>query len=72
MIHDMTDTPARHGDAAPPRKPARPSLRERVNALRNIPPVQREIWAQIPDEAKGRRLTSEEESEILGYGPAGI
>ena len=32
-------------DPATPKKSPRPSLRERVNALRNIPPFLREIWA---------------------------
>lgn len=31
-----------------------------------------EVWPLIPEMELGRRLTSEEESEILGYGPEGV
>ena len=44
----MADTPASPASAAlpdPKRARANPSLRERVSALRNIPPFLREIWA---------------------------
>lgn len=33
--------------------------------------LEREVWPQVPPEQLGRRLTSEEEDEILGYGPDG-
>lgn len=42
----------------------------RAERLRRF--LEREIWPQIPDEAKGKRLTVDEESELLGYGPEGI
>ncbi|MCX6599528.1 MAG: type II toxin-antitoxin system VapB family antitoxin [Acidobacteria bacterium] len=34
--------------------------------------ILREIRASLPAEAKGRRLTREEEDEILGFGPDGV
>lgn len=34
--------------------------------------LEREIWPHIPEDVKGKRLTPEEESDILGYGPLGI
>lgn len=30
-----------------------------------------EVWPRIPGDQIGRRLTRDEEDEILGYGPAG-
>lgn len=33
--------------------------------------LEREVWPRIPDDQLGRRLSREEEDEILGYGPAG-
>jgi len=30
-----------------------------------------EVWPRIPDDQIGRRLSQDEEDEILGYGPAG-
>ena len=48
----MPETPtASARDPANPGRRANPSLRERVGALRNIPPFLREIWAT------SRRLT---------------
>ena len=34
--------------------------------------LEREIWPKIPPELLGRRITREEEDEILGYGPDGV
>lgn len=34
--------------------------------------LREEIWPQVPADQRGRRLTKEEESEILGYGPDGV
>ncbi len=34
--------------------------------------LEREIWPHVRPEARGRRLTSEEEDEILGFGPDGM
>jgi len=34
--------------------------------------LEREIWPKIPEDQRGRRLTREEEDEILGYGPDGV
>jgi antitoxin VapB len=33
--------------------------------------LEREVWPHIPDDQLGRRLSRDEEDEILGYGPAG-
>ena len=30
-----------------------------------------EVWATVPADQRGRRLTRKEEDEILGYGPEG-
>jgi antitoxin VapB len=34
--------------------------------------LEREVWPRIPAEQIGRRLSRDEEDEILGYGPQGI
>lgn len=34
--------------------------------------LQEEIWPQAPAGQLGRRLSREEEDEILGYGPGGV
>lgn len=34
--------------------------------------LEEEIWPNIPKSELGRRLTREEEDEILGYGPEGV
>lgn len=34
--------------------------------------LENEVWPQIPADQLGRRLTAEEEAEILGYGPEGV
>lgn len=31
-----------------------------------------EYWAMLPDDVRGKRLSREEEDEILGYGPDGV
>jgi antitoxin VapB len=33
--------------------------------------LEREVWPGIPDDQLGRRLSRDEEDEILGYGPSG-
>jgi len=33
--------------------------------------LETEVWPTIPKDERGRRLTSEEEDAILGYGPDG-
>ncbi len=33
--------------------------------------LEREVWPQVPPDQLGRRLTTEEEDAILGYGPDG-
>jgi antitoxin VapB len=33
--------------------------------------LEREVWPRIPDDQIGRRLSRDEEDEILGYGPTG-
>jgi antitoxin VapB len=34
--------------------------------------LQTEVWPSLPDGEKGRRLTRDDEDEVLGYGPAGV
>ena len=34
--------------------------------------LRREIWPYIPPQQRGRRLTREEEDDILGFGPDGV
>ena len=34
--------------------------------------LRREIWPHIPAGQHGRRLTQDEEDEILGFGPGGV
>lgn len=34
--------------------------------------LEREVWPHLPEDQRGRRLTREEEDEILGYGPEGV
>jgi len=34
--------------------------------------LRRKVWATIPKEELGRRLSRAEEDEILGYGPDGV
>lgn len=34
--------------------------------------LEREVWPQVPAAQLGRRLTSAEEDEILGYGADGV
>lgn len=31
-----------------------------------------ELWPQVPERERGRRLTRAEEDELLGYGPEGV
>jgi hypothetical protein len=34
--------------------------------------LETEVWTKIPPSEQGRRLTREEEDDILGYGPDGV
>lgn len=34
--------------------------------------LEKRVWATLPKGERGRRLTREEEDDILGYGPAGV
>lgn len=34
--------------------------------------LREEVWPQIPADQRGRRLTPDEEADILGYGPDGV
>lgn len=34
--------------------------------------LENDVWPQIPSDQLGRRLTAEEEADILGYGPEGV
>jgi antitoxin VapB len=59
----------------------RRALEERRQRLKGPPTARRrarvlaflrsQVWPTIPAEQRGRRLTREEEDEILGYGPEG-
>jgi antitoxin VapB len=59
----------------------RKALEERRRRLKGSAPSDRrqrvlrflrtKVWATMPKEELGRRLTSAEEDEILGYGPHG-
>ncbi len=46
------------------------ALGGRGERLRRL--LEEEIWPQIPPHVRGKRLTQEEEDEILGYGPEGV
>jgi len=53
----------------------RQRLAYRINAgdreARALRFLEREVWPGIPDDQLGRRLSRDEEDEILGYGPSG-
>jgi antitoxin VapB len=34
--------------------------------------MEREVWPNVPSEEAGRRLTRQEEDEMLGYGAEGV
>ena len=34
--------------------------------------LEEEVWPKVPTDQLGRRLSREEEDEILGYGPEGV
>jgi len=34
--------------------------------------LERDVWPRVPAHEMGRRLTRQEEDEILGYGPEGV
>lgn len=34
--------------------------------------LEKRVWARLPEGQRGRRLTREEEDDILGYGPEGV
>lgn len=34
--------------------------------------LQQEVWPYLPPDVRGKRLTKEEEEEILGFGPDGV
>lgn len=34
--------------------------------------LREEVWPKLPPDQRGRRLTREEEDEILGFGPEGV
>lgn len=44
----------------------RPDRRERIARF-----LEREVWPQVPERERGRRLTRREEDAILGYGRTG-
>ncbi len=44
-------------------------VRDRVKRVTEW--LEKEVWPNVPPELLGKRLTREEEDEILGYGPNG-
>jgi len=48
---------------------ALPSVEERVRAHTEW--LEKNVWSLIPPEQLGKRLTKEEEEDILGFGPDG-
>jgi hypothetical protein len=34
--------------------------------------LKREVWPRVPRAERGRRLSAEEEAEVLGYGSEGV
>lgn len=44
--------------------------KEREAKLRRF--LEEKVWPNVPPEVRGKRLTKEEEEEILGYGPGGV
>lgn len=42
----------------------------RATRLRRV--LEQEVWPQVPEGAKGHRLTKEEEEAVLGYGEEGV
>lgn len=42
----------------------------RATAVRKF--LELEVWPHVPDAERGRRLTSTEEDQILGYSPEGL
>ncbi len=52
------------------RRLKRPSPDERRKRVLRF--LATKVWPTIPKRQLGRRLTREEEDEILGYGPAGV
>jgi antitoxin VapB len=47
-----------------------PQAAERKARLLRL--LRTKIWPSIPKQQMGRRLSREEEDEILGYGPGGV
>lgn len=47
-----------------------PSAPDRVARLRRF--LEEEVWPTIPSDLRGKRLSKQEEEEILGYGPDGV
>jgi antitoxin VapB len=52
------------------RRLTRPSALERRKRVLRF--LQTRVWATMPKEQLGRRLSRQEEDEILGYGPDGV
>ena len=47
-----------------------PSIAERRERVLRF--LKTEVWPDLPEGQRGRRLTSAEEDEILGFGPDGV
>ena len=52
------------------RRLTRPSIAERRKRVLRF--LETRVWSSIPKDQLGRRLTREEEEDILGYGPGGV
>lgn len=53
----------------PGRVPDTGVIPERATRLTRF--LEQEVWPVVPEEELGRKLTRQEEDEILGYGPEG-
>ncbi|CAN5532569.1 type II toxin-antitoxin system VapB family antitoxin [soil metagenome] len=42
----------------------------RAERLRRF--LEEEVWPNIPEDVRGKRLSKEEEEEVLGFGPDGV
>lgn len=48
-------------------RPGLPPLDERVETF--LQSMERDVWSKLPPEVRGRKMSREEEDELLGYGP---
>jgi antitoxin VapB len=60
----LTDENSETESFAPDETPS-----DRLARLRRF--LEEKVWPHVPPEVRGKRITKEEEEEILGYGPDG-